>query len=307
MKRIFVTTLRRVFDKGNLSHGHLYGIDWDTKEIFLDKYIDTETDPSGKSSGLRGLEFYNNNLYVADNMGRIHIFDIENYEYKETLYLNIRHVHQLRKGPDNCLWISCTGTDTLVRMKNDKIIDIYDLSILKDIVDIDKYVTNDKRSRTWGNGRLHFNSIGWDLNNHQIHVYFKAKMIFDWTDKKIIYQGYPLEDPHDIVFLNENSFFVNNSRKRSVVKFIRYNDIFDLIEFGTENGTEIYENSAIMRGFTRGLKISKKDNLLFSCCAPGYIKSYNLETLELIDIKLLNVDSIDNIFDICLDPRDWKY
>lgn len=300
-----MTTLKRVKDNDNKiwisSFCHLFCIDWDSKKVLFKKEIETTKNESGRSVGLRGLDFYNDSLYVADSAGRLYIFDIENFELKKQLELGNEDVHQLRVGLDNNLWIACARTNTLMQMDtNDKIV-CYNI---KDIVE--KYIED--RQKTRG---LYFNSIGWCPNNHQIHIYSNAKAIFDFTDKKIIYQGFPLERPHDIEYLDENTFFVSNSLKRNVIKFLwnKITNKFDLTEFATEltiNPQQKQVGKHAILGFTRGLRLSKKENLLFSCCSPKYVRSYNSETLEFAEYMNLGEDLNDTIYDICLDPRDWN-
>ena len=298
MKRIYVTSLNRVSDPnedGDL--GKLYVLDWDTKKI-IPHSLESDTINIGRSRGVRGIEYVDNYLIVAVVTNKLSAYNadtmllIKEWEVAETKFL-----HQIRLDNEGFLALASTGNDRIIRASNRKTYFIEELSWNKDI--IDPYITH-PNACPWGGDRLHFNSLAWDENGDEYHIYNAPRIIFNYTKQEVFAQGGPLLAMHDIVFM-DNHLIVNASGDRTTLAIDRVTKEIRVI-----HKSRRYPNSEHnLHGMTRGLAAWK--DYLFIGSTPGDLTLYQKKGNEYFFISnfQLTQDPKESIFDILLDPRDW--
>lgn len=280
--------------------GYVYVLDWETKELVV-KPQGVQPDyslytPMGRSHGCRGITIHDGKLYVASSGSDISVFDLDTYQRIERLtFPSMRHLHQI-KSHDGFLYACSTGTDRLYKIKNDKVEEETYLDVVAPYVD--SHIPQEWVG-TWGRDRLHFNSVAWNSSGDECHVYFGARMIFNFTQKKVLYAHGVLHCPHDLLFASGGYFACSSTDK--AVYFFQDNGIircvnknFDIAPPGTPNA----------HGFTHGLAMG--DGLLFSCSSPTKIRSFDLGNFELKDTLYINDNPNECIYDLVLDPRDWR-
>lgn len=230
MKRIFVSSLVRI---GAMSE--FYGVRGDVGKVYLFDIesgslitnpvdIDISSDGSslhkvqGKSRGARGLAYYNGHLYVAGSVNVISVYDINTLELVDTLKFNEKHYfHQLRVHNDRLHAIS-TGTDSILRIKDFVVEEVTFLGD-KDAF-FSTFLYEGREYNEWGTDRVHFNSIAWDEEGAEYHVYHTLDAVVNYTSNKLIAQGGPLWSPHDVAF-HGSDILVNSTAAHSLVAIDR--------------------------------------------------------------------------------------
>jgi len=277
MKRVYVSSIIRNHDYG---FGRLYVIDYDTMKIVYKKHIDNN------QYRIRGMAFHNGELFMVNAINGLMIFDRSNLRFGPiTRYKQIEHAHLLYSYMGQ-LWITSTGNDRIVKIRDFKLDDVV-------YVGNHKYMNKDTR---------HLNSITWN-NGNEYHVYNKTRSVFNYTTKEVVVKG--LWGLHDIAFVNDNMFIVNASREnRSCLCDINQGKVIKDILV-----TETVKNSPpeAQLGFVRGLAISKRYKKIFIGSAPANIHIFDIDTLNKVNcFEISNDNEYESIYDICLDEDDWK-
>jgi len=147
---------------------------------------------------------------------------------------------------------------------------------------------------------LHFNSIGWAPNGDEYHVYYNARMVFNWTQQKIMAQGGLLHCPHDVLVTNDG-FFTCSSTDKALYHFYNNGDIRVVVK-NQEVAVPDCPNHA---GFTHG--IARGDDILFVCSAPTKIQTFkDRHWFNFIEVFHCSGAVNECIYDLTLDPRDWR-
>jgi WD40 repeat protein len=296
MKRIYISSLNRVHDpneEGDL--GKLYLLDWDTKKV-IPHSVESEAIQIGRSRGIRGIAFNQdrNWLWVAGVNNKLSVYDANTMNLLDTFDVSeAKFLHQIRVH-DQTLHLVSTGNDRIFRGCGD-----YE-NIGKIFHLIDPHIT-DPSFPDWGNDRLHFNSIAWDENGDEYHVYNSPRMIFNWSKREVFMQGGPFHSLHDIV-INPKEIIVNSSGDRTTLAIDRKTKEITVIHKNRSRPSEEHN----LHGMTRGL--AQFDDYLFVGVTPGTILCFRLKRgeWEYDSHVVLSEDRRESIFDILLDPRDWK-
>lgn len=301
MKRIYLSTMFRLYEAGQPQGelGYVYLIDWETKQqIASPLEIRPLQPPDGKSHGSRGITIHNNKLYVATSGDDILTFSLDDYRHLgRVTHSGFRRLHQI-KDRNGQLYVVSTGGDQLYILENNQVVEVRNLKELAP--QIEQYVVQRTREDQWGNDMLHFNSVGWTPDGDEIHVYYNTRMVYNYTRRKIVYQGGVLHCPHDIAAV-ENGMFVNSSANKSCV-FLRDDGDIYVINKNLERAPPECPNNI---GFMHGLAIG--DGMLFACSSPSVMRTFEL-TKPFHHIETFQVNDALNecIYDLVLDPRDWS-
>lgn len=304
MKRIYISSMYRILEDGVAQGelGYVYVLDWETKQMLVrPKGIEPDYSlyaPMGRSHGCRGITIHDNKLYVASSGSDISVFDLDTYQrIKKLSFPDLRHIHQI-KSHDGTLYICSTGTDRLYKVQDDEITEeIY----LREVAPLVDPWISPEWVGTWGNDRLHFNSIAWDGYGDEYHMYFGARMVFNFTKQQVVYSHGVLRCPHDILFLPGNGFCANSSMDKSTYFFHPNGDEVRCVN---KNFDRTPAGSTNAHGFTHGLAAG--GNLLFCCSSPTKIRSFDAQSLEFQEEVRLSENINECIYDLVLDPRDWS-
>lgn len=296
MKRIYVTSLNRVHDpheEGDL--GKLYVLDWDT-HLLRHQTLPTESISIGRSRGARGITWQRGGLVVAGVNNKLSFYDPDTLAMQGPSELSaVKFLHQIRHYKDELHLVS-TGNDKLFRYWELRET-VEDLSLLKDI--IDPYITHSD-APPWGQDHLHFNSIAWDENGDEYHVYNAARMIFNFTKKEVFCHSRAFHSLHDLV-ITPTHIITNSSADRTTLSIDRKTKDISVIH----KNRRAPHSEHNLHGMTRGLALHK--DLLFIGSTPGDLTLYQMVDG---DYRFISNTSItyakkESIFDILLDPRDW--
>lgn len=299
MKRIYFTSLNRVPDPtedGDL--GKLYVLDWDTKEL-LTKNLPGAAVQVGRSRGIRGITWYQDKLLVAGVTNRLSFYDPDTFREIDTWAVeHAKFLHQVRVGPgpyEPRIYMASTGNDRCIAYPS--CFTHFELDLNKDI--IDPYITHPNTCQ-WGGDRLHFNSIAWDENGDEYHVYNATKMIFNYTKKEVFCHSRAFHGLHDIV-ITPTHIITNSSGDRTTLAIDRQTKDISVIHKNRRRPTTEHN----LHGMTRGLALYK--DLLFIGSTPGDVTLYRGQgnQWEFETNISISTDPHESIFDILLDPRDW--
>jgi len=310
MRRIYISTVRRVPTYDVDDCGFLYVLDWDTKSLVCDPILiwdaRTPNDPKSRTHGARGITCHNDQIYVAgsgrhidniDHYGKISIFDRDNYRFVKTLRFadEFSGIHQIRDY-NGYLYVVSTGNDRVYRMKNDTIVDFTSVETIAGLLP--------PLDRPWGQDRVHFNSIGWDASGNEYHVYLSAQAVVNFTKKKVILQGEEhLSGAHDMCFVQPYKAIINLSDlHRSILLDVRtgeYDTILQLPDIKHQNAEWADLNRP------RGSAYDSTTETAFICATPGHMYCYDVNTWEQVDYFSFTKDVREGVFDMLLDPRDW--
>ena len=294
MKRIYVTSLHRVPDpneEGDL--GKLYIIDWEDKQL-RHKPLATESITIGRSRGIRGITWHNGKLVVAGVTNNISVYNPDTLELENSFPNgDAKYLHQIRSH-NGMLHMASTGNDVVVRAP------LYGCDSIAELRDIiDPYITH-PNACPWGGDRLHFNSLAWDENGDEYHVYNAASMIFNFTKKEVFCHSRAFHALHDLV-ITPTHMITNSSGDRATLSIDRKTKDISVIHKSRRHPTY----STNLHGMTRGL--AAHGNHLFIGITPGDIALYYKwkDQYEFVSNFSLSIDPRESIFDILLDPRDW--
>lgn len=306
MKRVYISTHYRLEEGEEVlgELGHVYILDWDTKELLCDpRGIEPDYRlgaPLGRSHGARGITYFQGKLYVAGSDNKISVFDPDSLGHIKTIEKKeFKALHQI-KGHNGLLHVVSTGLDQVVRLKDDEVVAIDKLDVNREL--LEPYVVHNEPDHGWGSDHLHFNSITWSPKGEEYHTYFSARMVFNYTKRKIVYAHGLLDGPHDVMFADNKHLLVSSSKCRSLVEIDVKSKQAKIID---QQHPWAGEDAVRIMGFTRGVAIA--DDLVLSCSAPTKIVSLkkNNRNYKKIEEFNLNKDPKETIYDIALDPRDW--
>ncbi|HEC64794.1 MAG TPA: hypothetical protein ENI23_05850 [bacterium] len=302
MKRIYISSLFRVDDSDHVEHremGRLYVLDWDTK-TFLKNPTEvnpghTLYKPKSKFHGARGVTIHDGYIYVAGSYDMLSRYDLETFELVDTVtFPEFKGAHQIKSYRGAIYLVSCAN-DMRHKVVSKTIVETEDLSSIANIVD--PYI---KGEHEWGTGRLHFNSINWDDDGDEYHVYYAAHMVFNYTRKEIIYQGYPLNCPHDIAFHKDN-ILVNSTGDRTTVCINKHTKKAKVIYTTSDFNTVRYNSW----GFTRALGVC--DDTIFVGSVPTKLAALTYKDGEYVLMEIFEVSLAEDeaIYDIALNAVDF--
>lgn len=304
MKRVYITTIHRKkeFTAGERL-GNVYVVDWRTKRLLtkpsgLDPGYSFHR-PLSKSHGVRGISFHNEKIFVAGSGSNLSCFDKDTFELIEHREIKeLIGIHHIRSH-NGLLYVVSTGNDILFKLDN---FDIVDEVYIEDYKEhIEPYMFEECKEKSWGTNKVHFNSIGWDQDGNEYHIYCGAKVIFNFTKKEVVYCGNNLKGPHDLVF-DGSSLYFNNSETLSTCKVgLVSKDLCEVHSFSPDSEFISEYNT---NGFTRGL--AKSGDVLFMCGSPTRVCSFDVKNNKEIDSLKLSDDLGESVFDVMLDPRDWE-
>jgi len=300
LKRMYLSTMHRIYEAGYPQGevGYVYCLDWETKQQFRPPIeIVPHQPPEGKSHGSRGITIYSGQLHVATSGNNILVFDLDTFEKKNDIrYPSFKRLHQI-KSHDGYLFVVSTGNDKLITIDG-MIPAELDLSQAAEL--LEPHVIQRTREDQWGNDMLHFNSVGWAPNGDEYHVYYNCNMVFNWTQQQIMALNGPLHRPHDLAF-TEDGFFVNSSADKACL-FFKWNGEIRVVNKNLEVPPPGIPNNT---GFTHGLAIG--DDILFACGSPTKVCAFEKkEPFNHIHTLHLNDAPNECIYDLVLDPRDWR-
>jgi hypothetical protein len=300
MKRLYISTMHRL-SVGGKPHGELgyvYLYDWEN-DAHLRKPIEIQPlkMPQSSSYGVRGLAVHDGLLHVATTGDSILVFELDTWKLMgEIGHPELKYIHQIRSH-EGLLCVVNTGKDTLCKFSRGQLCDIVDLST--EAVQLGPFAIQRTCDDRWGNDMLHFNSIGWAPNGDEYHVYFNARMVFNWTQKKIMYQGGILHSPHDVV-VTDQGFFTSSSADKSALFFKNNGDI--RVIHKSLRFTPPF--SVNQHGFKHGLAIG--DGMLFTGTSPTRLETFDIaNNFNILGAVDLSYAENECIYDIALDPRDW--
>jgi len=246
----------------------------------------------GRSKGARGIVCHDNKVFVANGSNAITVYDAKDYSVlSHQTFDEVEVVHQMQYK-DGLLHLASTSNDSVVRLNMDL-----------EVVSVDSVA--DKRfdalrGQEQGEYEVHFNSLCW-LHGDEIHIYNAFHMVYNFSKKEIIYQGDPIHSPHDIIVFGD-SLILNSSADYSTIQI--QNGSAKTIFSVPEN--EIKNIDRNQWGYTRGLTHFK--DRLFICYTPMNILEFQYKNGVFIFVKKVVLDqgADKSIYDICLDPRDWR-
>jgi len=314
MKRIYISTVNRREAPGSLgeSAGKVYVLDWETKELISDfssmKINKTCYMQPGRSHGSRGITVHEDSLCIAGSNNTVGYYDLDTLELKKEIKFDapkVKALHQI-KDHDGYLYIVSTGTDRLLKVKDGETVEEIDL--IGQAKELDKYISQLWKGTThWPKDKLHFNSIGWDDNGDEYHLYFSAGVVYNYTKQEVAVQKDFLRGTHDLCF-SDNYVYVSGSTARTVFKIDlktgQEQRVFHVDDYD-EMPKNRDKNEICHWGMLRGMVLY--EDRVFVCRAP--VKVFELlcneNRIELIDSLNLSSTYYESVYDIALDPRDW--
>lgn len=300
MRRIYATVFYRTTPEAPLAEDLLFVVDWETKRLVgqVAMHLDNDGHVSAvsgvRSHGARGLAVVGDELYVAGSSNRISI-----YALTESLPTFVRsfvvpgaqHVHQIRLH-DGRLYVVSAGTDELYILDSgtDCVIDVRQLGP-PPAPPVLPY--SEKRL---GEGRLHFNSIGWNAAGEALHVYMGCRTIYNRTRRTPV-SGSPMRCLHDVV--EWNGLLVTNSSSDGATVAIEPDGTYRILHHAPR------QRSPLGGGWARGLVIANGN--LICGAAPLMLTEVSQESgvFEVVAQHSFLSTPEAAVYDLALDPRDW--
>lgn len=301
--KLLVSTVQRVpREKVNRDFKCVYLVDFKTGKLI--NQIDSLrpgwslVSETGNSHGARGLCVFNNLLYIADWDGRLSWYSLEDFSLLGSRVLeNVHGVHIVREH-NGLLNIVSTKTDSVVRLDKSNNI-VYKTKVSEASNIIDDFISranlrvNKSELRDWGNNRLHFNSIAWNKDGDEYHVYHNIDAIFNFTKKEFVWaEDFLLRQPHDIEIKGDYLYTNSSGTFSSLRRDLKTNQT---TTFNTNKSST--PNPWNLHGMTRGLYI--EDTFLLTGNTPFTILIFDLETLEKQREIHIKTSEAQSIFDIC--------
>jgi len=313
--RILVTTVQRSPRKDvDRNFPYIYVLDGHTGNIFK-QFAGPRpgwslVSQTGHSHGARGIELFNDLLYIADWDGRLSWYDPETYRLIGSKILdNVHGVHTIR-AYDDLLHITSTREDSIVRLNTKhQIADISDIQS-KAGAFIDQFIYEQEDSsrcnqsdlNSWYYDRLHINSLAWDKDGNEYHVYHNLDAIFNFTRQEFVWYGDPLlQRPHDLEFF-QDMIICNSSGTCATLA----------MDLHTQETTIINDNEPHIPsgapwnlwGMTRGLRIIGDKILIGN--TPFSISEFEFLNNTFVLSRHISVDTKESqsIFDICVTSEE---
>jgi hypothetical protein len=272
--------------------GELVVLDWDTKTIYKRVIVDSgNLVEEGRSRGASGITWHKEYIYVGGRSGVVKM-NPDTYDYRVLDVKTPAGLHQIKSKGDR-IYLAGTSENCLGIIEDDKLVDKVHLS----------------------SDPLHFNSIGWDSEGDQYHLYMGDRSSLRGTRKgpsRIVNYTTGREVarslgrlPHDICFDKEDRLLYTSSMEGKV-KFIhpkggKKGVLFEKTVKGNPRG------GYRMQGLLRGLAFHEGTNAVFVGSAPGSVHEIDADTgEELASVEFSNTLETA-VYDILLDPRDWAH
>jgi len=234
-----------------------------------------------ETRGVRGLVFVDHHLILASFTNELFLLDTERgtvigkWEYPELSFL-----HKIYYDGEHIV-IPSTGNDSVARIHPGTM----------ELVDIVTLTGSPKDT-------LHFNSMGWDGEGNEYHLYHTPGKIVRRDTGETVFED--LVGAHDLEFIDGLRVVVNDSsRRRTMLGDLRNKELTPI--FTAEDGPS---TTVSKWGWTRGA--AYYPGMLFIGSAPANI--HLLETTFFLEVGSMRLSDTaeESIFDICLDPRDWQ-
>ncbi len=273
---MYITTVfRREGERDK--QGKIYAVDWEARPRRGTKVPLWEMD----TGAVRGMAFVGEKLFVA-RPNELRTLDtkrggyIDSWEYSELL-----RPHKLYYREDrNVFVLPSTGDDGLMTI---------DAETMK--------LVSKTHLANFYKDTLHFNSMGWDRNGHEYHLYHRLGTVVNATTKKTVFAD--LQGAHDLEFIDDRRVVINNtSERKTLVGDVQTGELKEIFE--AEDGPS---TAVSTWGGTRGA--AYHNGLLFTGSFPVDIHLFDVNSWKRLNWVRLSTDREESLFDICLDPRDW--
>ncbi len=294
MRRVYVTLVGRV-DKHRDSPedvGELVVLDWDTRTVLNRVIVDSgKLVEKGRSRGASGITWLDGSIYVGCRAGIVRM-DPDTFDY-EVLDIEVpSSLHQI-KSHEGKLYLTGAGDNSLVVIEGDKMVG----RTILGSADVP----------------LHFNSIGWDSNGDQYHLYMGSILnpkptrkcpsrIINFTTGTELH-GHLGVLPHDLCFIKDDRLLYTSSAAGEIISInLKTRDRFVLFS------KEIKSNPGggyRVQGLLRGLAFDDATNAVLVGSAPGIIHELDADTGEERSSVNFSNTAGTAVYDILLDPRDW--
>lgn len=218
-KRIAISSLYRLSKAGHEA-GRVYILDYNGMSV-----VSSFTGVAGKcvhnvghSIGFRGISFYDNKLYVVTNDGNLVCYNSDTLELLSSVDLRKRGVaepHQIKEH-NGLLYVVSTGNDSYAVLDGTSVVRTVRLGDVSSLLS-DKISDVWKKSNHWPSDKLHFNSIGWDEDGDEYHLYFSAGIVYNYSRKEVVVHSEKLRSAHDLCY-KDGCFFISGSVDRTVYK-----------------------------------------------------------------------------------------
>jgi hypothetical protein len=303
MKRVYITTVKR---GGNLKDltGFVYEIDIKKRKIINSVAINDLSlkngfwNPRGGNRGARGICYFAKVLYVATATS------IRKYDLDLNFLGDIRHkefvgLHGLRKGPNGVFCLSTMSNTVLKINKKNKIVWRWNglrSSLLKQTFGITSEII--KKNKKKPGFFFHFSGLA--VNNKEVYLLSNPKSFIMkiFPTEKLIISDDSLQAPHDICFINNNLFLINNTKNQTIHKYSLTNKSRVKI-----SNTQVYKlrksNMFSSPGWQRGLAHYYGDKYLVGT-SPLTIFEFNIKTNKIERIIKLDKDIKHSSYDICV-------
>lgn len=302
MRRVYVSCTERVIGERYVSD--LVLLDVDSNRVLASRpvvlAIAEKVPGSGRSRGGRGICWHRGELTFAINSGILETLDPETLQARSRREIpDCSEVHLIRSHAD-VLHLCSTWTNRVIRINGDLVTSNF---VLSD--ELRQFVGAERAKRPDWQDHLHFNSIAWNFEGEEFHLYSHPSIIFNWTKKEIMYQGDKLRNAHDLHFLDNRRLLVNSSWERKTKLFDTYTRTFKTV----------YEepNAVILdllidhakTGWLRGLMVDHSSGLMLISAAPGRLHILELGSWRVLQTMEFSTHPHCTPFDIALHPEDW--
>lgn len=272
MKRMYITTVfRRDNERGK--EGRIHAIDWETKASLWEK----------NTEAVRGMAFIKGQLFVASFNNELRTVDTETGDFTATWeYPEIRRLHKIYYRKDkNVIVLPSTGNDSVAT------IDVETMKL------IDKtHLANLYRDT------LHFNSMGWDGDGCEYHLYHRPGTVVKAATGETVFDN--LQGAHDLEFIDDYRVVINHtSSRQTLVGDVKTGELKTIFE--AEDGPS---TTVSMWGGTRGAV--HHNGVIFTGSFPTDIHMFKIDSWDRLDWHRVSSAREESLFDIILDPRDWK-
>lgn len=265
--KLYITSLvRKGTHRGE--DGWLYIVDLPSFKV-IDKI---------KHVSLRGMCLLDNELIVADFFHTLYKFNEPERKlevYCDDNRFSYLHLIYNRNGT---IWTTNSGNNSIVKVKDAQVTEVIKL--------------NPKSS-----DELHFNSIGFAPNGDEYYMYNYCGHVWSKRHRRFVVGD--LKCAHDIVFINDEEFVVNDSlTRRTLLCNINggHRAIVNMPEDSRSTGV-------CMWNLTRGLEYVPEKNLMFVATSPCMIHvldvSDNYKDIHAIE---LSQNRDESTFDLLVAP-----
>jgi len=293
LPKLIATSVVRGSQQGD-SHGGVYTVDFSKQEVI--QKIDwntTEIDFTGRGwdRGLRGVEFYQQNVYIAAS-DELYVYD-HSFELQKS-YRNpfLKHAHEICRM-DNLLFITSTGYDSLLVFDVRKEAFIWGLLISKknDGWSAQAFNPNSANGPPFNNS-LHINSVFVDDTGIYISGLHSSALLH--VDKNItiseicsLPEGVHNARPYQggVLFNDTNANcvrYVGRDDSQQIFKIPKYADD-EIVNAGMD------DSNIARQGFGRGL-CPLNDGLIAAGSSPSTISIYDLASGDLVSSVNLTMD-----------------